>query len=489
MSFEPVLATTSGGELCGRSSDGVREFLGVPYAAAPVGALRWAPPAPPPAWGGTLEATEAAPPAPQPDRPLGHRSHGELPPSSEDCLRLNIYAPKAREGAALPVFVWLHGGGWVLGSPSAPIFDGASLARALDAVVVMVTYRLGSLGWLHNSALAAAPGEPAGNWGLLDQIAALRWTRANAAAFGGDPDRIVLAGESAGAASVIHLLGAPSAAGLVQRAIAMSPPLGESTISVELAQRWSEALAATLGARLGDESLREIDAADVIAAHERLITEEPFRGTRGGSLPTLDGGEIPADPVAVPGVQPQIDVLVGTNADEATFFYRQPDRVVEPDDDTLAAMVARLPGVGCAAESAIRARRAAGSLENNEILVAIATDAVFAGPVERWAAARSLAGGRVHRYRLEHRSPQPGLGAVHTIGVPLLFATHRSSIPGAWVAGDDERADQVSDAVRAAWRGFVHDGDPGWAPIAVGDGEDELGVFGGAGDGLRVTTA
>jgi carboxylesterase type B len=152
-------------------------------------------------------------------------------------------------------------------------------------------------------------------------------------------------------------------------------------------------------------------------------------------------------------------------------------------------MVARLPGVGGAEGATIRASRAAGAVDNNEILVALATDAVFAGPVERWAAARARAGGRVHRYRLEHRSPQPGLGAIHTIGVPLLFGTHRSSIPGAWVAGDDEHADHVSDAVRAAWRGFVHDGDPGWAPIARGDGEDELGVFGGAGDGLRVTTA
>jgi para-nitrobenzyl esterase len=484
-----AVAITTGGELRGRSSGGVLEFLGIAYAAAPVGELRWAAPASPPSWGGTLAADTAAPPAPQPDRPLGHRSHGELPASSEDCLRLNVYAPERRGAAAAPVFVWLHGGGWVLGSPSAPIFDGASLARALDAVVVMVTYRLGSLGWLCNRSLAPAPGEPFGNWGLLDQIAALRWTRANAAAFGGDPQRIVLAGESAGAASVLHLLGAPGAAGLVQRAIAMSPPLGESTISIGLAERWSEALAAALAGGMDLERLRSLEAADVISAHERLITEEPFRGTRGGALPTVEGIEIPADPNELPGVQPQVDVLIGTNADEATFFYRQPGRVLEPAEDALAAIVAGLPGVGGAsgAEAAIAAARTAGASDNNAVLVAIATEAVFSAPVSRWADARAVAGARVHRYLLKHRSPQPGLGAVHTIGVPLLFGTHRSSVPGAWVAGADERSDRVSQALRAAWRGFVHDGDPGWPPLAAADGgEGGLGVFGGGERGLQV---
>jgi para-nitrobenzyl esterase len=477
------LAAVSGGELRGVSVDGgVRAFLGVPYASAPLGRRRWAAPAPAPAWSGVLEAVDPAPPAPQPDRPIGHRSHGELGEASEDCLRLNLFAPPAREGAQLPVFVWLHGGGWVLGSPSAPVFDGASLALALDAVVVMVCYRLGSLGWLYDPALAQEEGGPCGNWGMLDQLAALRWAHANAAAFGGDPHRVVLAGESAGAASVIHALGAEGSAGLVRRAIAMSPPLGESTISPELALAWSEALAQALGGEGATlEPMRAAAASEVVAAHERLLGEGAFAGTRGGAMPVRDGVTIAGDPLQTPAAAPQVDVLVGTNADEATFFYRQPGRVLAPDDDALAALVARLPGIADA-DAAIAAARAGGERDNNEALVRIASEAIFTGPVTRWASERARAGARVHRYRLEHRSPQPGLGAVHTIGVPLLFGTHRSSVPGTWVAGDDARADRASAALQAAWRGFVHDGDPGWAPVDEG----ELGVLGGGAEGLRV---
>jgi para-nitrobenzyl esterase len=252
---------TALGALRGVADGGVCSFLGVAYALAPVAALRWAAPRPLDPWDGTLDALRPAPPAPQPERPLGVRSHGELPPGDEDCLRLNVWSPALDDAAARPVLVWLHGGGWVLGSPSASLFDGASLARALDAVIVTVGYRLGSLGWLHHASLAAQPGGACGNWGLLDQLAALRWVSENAEAFGGDPGRIVLAGESAGAASVVQLLGAPGAEGLAQRAIAMSPPLGESTIGADLAERWSAALALELtGEEMDPARMRAIAA-------------------------------------------------------------------------------------------------------------------------------------------------------------------------------------------------------------------------------------
>ena len=481
-----ALAETAAGVLRGSADadGGIDSFLGAAFAKPPIGALRWAPPQPLEPWRGERDALLPAPPAPQPERPIGTRSHGELPPADEDCLRVNVWAPSGRSG--LPVLVWLHGGGFALGSPSAVIFDGASLARALDAVVVTVGYRLGSLGWLAHEALAAAPGAAHANWGLQDQLAALRWTHENAAAFGGDPSRIVLAGESAGAASTIHLLADPAARGLLARAIAMSPPLGEGTLSAAFARAWSEALGDELLGSFEPERLRALPVGAVVDAHERLLAEGPFHGGRGGAMPVLDGVTIAADPLEAPPAATAIDVLVGTNADEATFFYRQPGRVVTPDDEALAAIVTRLAhGASDAAAAMIEERRRADpAADNNEILVRIATEAIFEDPVGRWAAARAGAGGRVHRYRIEHRSPQPGLGAVHTIGVPLLFGTHRTSVPGEWVAGADAAADAASQAIRAAWRGFVHDGDPGWAPQTAAGGE--LGVLGGSGGGLRV---
>ncbi|HEX4033026.1 MAG TPA: carboxylesterase family protein [Solirubrobacteraceae bacterium] len=472
---EPVAQTTSG-TLRGSGDGEIASFLGVPFAEPPLGELRWRAPAPIEARSGVIDAVVPAPPAPQPERPIGHRSHGDLPPGEEDCLRMNIWTPSERGDGGLPVFVWLHGGGFVLGSPSVSLFDGASLARALGAVVAIPGYRLGSLGWLHHPALGA----PSGNWGLLDQLAALQWLHANAAALGGDPQRIVLAGESAGALSVVHLLGMAATDGRVQRVLAMSPPLGESTIAPELATRWAEELARTLtGGAFDPQALRSRSAQEIVEAHERLIAEGPFGGTRGGALPVADRATIAHAPLEAAGIQPQVDVLVGTNADEATFFHRQPGRVTVVDDAGLEAIVARQPGIEDAA-AAIAARRAElPGADNTEILVRIATDAIFAGPIERWTDARRAGGGSVHSYRIEHRSPQPGLGAVHTIGVPLLFGSHHSSLPGAWVAGEEAAADAVSAALRTATREFVHTGSPGW-------GTGEVGVFGGADGSLRV---
>jgi para-nitrobenzyl esterase len=201
-------------------------------------------------------------------------------------------------------------------------------------------------------------------------------------------------------------------------------------------------------------------------------------------MPVVHPATIPREPLAAPAVQPQVDVLIGTNADEATFFYRQPGRVVTPDDDALMTLVGRLPGVFEAPATIARYRERLTDADNTEILVRIATDSSFAAPVARWASQRADAGARVHRYRLDHRSPQPGLGAMHTIGVPLLFGSHASSAPGAWTAGQGPQVDRVSHALRAAWRAFVHDGDPGWPPLRPG-GDAMLGVLGGGDGGLR----
>jgi para-nitrobenzyl esterase len=259
----------------------VEAFLGIPYGAPATGAGRWAPPRPVSPWTGVRPAADPGPACPQPARPFSEWAHGPLPATDEDSLTVNVWRP-AGEGPARPVLVFVHGGGWAIGWGSNALLDGRHLALALDAVVVTLNYRLGSLGWLYHPDLATSSGAPAGNWGLLDQKAALRWVADNIAAFGGDPARVTLAGESAGAGNVLHLLTDPEAAPLFARALTLSPPLHELVVDRALGERWTEALLAHLD--LGDDVasgvavLRELPAATIVATQEKLLAGEAFSG-------------------------------------------------------------------------------------------------------------------------------------------------------------------------------------------------------------------
>lgn len=215
-----MIVETSPGRLAGRASGGALEFLGVPYAVAD----RFAPPGAAPRWVEVRDATRPGPASPHPAREVCAFTHGELPGTDErDSLVLNVFTP-ALDGER-PVLVWIHEGGFAIGHGGASLYHGAALAGAADAVVVTLNYRLGSLGWLAHPDLATSPGRPAANWGLLDQIATLEWVRDNVTAFGGDPARVTLAGQSAGALCALDLLVSPGAGGLFSRAILQSPPL------------------------------------------------------------------------------------------------------------------------------------------------------------------------------------------------------------------------------------------------------------------------
>jgi para-nitrobenzyl esterase len=474
MSDTLVVATTAG-RVRGHADGATTAFLGIPYAAPPVGPLRFAAPAPAQRWTAIRDADAFGPAAPQPDRPIGRWFHGPTPATAEDCLSLNVWTPPGVADDKRPVLVWLHGGGWALGFSGSPLFAGARLAAAADAVVVTINYRLGSLGWLNHPQLAATPGGAAANWGLQDHVAALGWVRDNIAGFGGDPGAVTVWGQSAGAGSVLHLLVSPLADGLFARAIAQSPPLGELVVPASRGHAWAQALSGRLGATaepIDLEALRGAPAGAVVDAHEALLATPEFRGTRGGAMPVIDAATLPVDPRRAPAARPEVPVLIGTAADEATFLFRAAGRVVEPDDDGLRAMVAHLPDVegDSAADTLIAAQREAGQDDNNAILCRVATQQLFAGPVAEWASARTDAAATVYRYRVEHRSPDERLGAVHAIDVPLVFGTHDHEI-GAAVAGDDAQAARVSGEMTAAWRSFVHGGAP-WDA-------DELTVFGG----------
>jgi para-nitrobenzyl esterase len=489
--------SVAGGELSGRRfpEPDTEGFLGIPYAAAPTGAQRWAPPTSARAWTGVRAADMPAPPCPQPARDFSAWAHGPLPATAEDSLQLNLWRPAEPAGpSGRPILVFLHGGGWALGWGSNPLLEGRHLARALDAIVITLNYRLGSLGWLWHPALAAAPGEPQGNWGLLDQLAALRWVAEHATALGGDPARVTLAGESAGAGSVLHLVGHPGSAGLFQRAIAQSPPLHELVVDADRGVGWTVALCEHLG--LGTDvaaalpRLRELRADGIVAAQEALLAG-PFRGTRGGAMPIMDSASLPFDPARAPGAGASVPLLIGTNANEGTFFFRGGGRRLDPAEPELEAMVARLAHADDPAQlvAATREHLVAQDLPAtaNDVICAVVTETWFAGPGRRYAQARAASGGEVHRYRIDHPSAEADLGATHSISVPLLFGSWHEGGVAARLAGSDPATAAVTAAIDADWARFVHGEPLAWDPVAPeADGPAEVAVYGGTAESREI---
>lgn len=446
----PTVTTSAGVVRGARADSGVRSFRGIPYAASTAGRHRFAPPRPAQPWTGERDATTPGPVCPQPPRPFSEWAHGPLPESSDDCLSLNVWAPAA--GGSHPVFVFIHGGGWALGWGSNPLLDGTHLAQAIDAVIVTFNYRLGALGWLYHPDLATDDTAAIGNWGLLDQLAALRWVAENIAAFGGDPARVTLAGESAGAGSALHLLAHPDATGLFARVVAQSPPLHELVIDAGRGVMWTDALTARLGSI---EQLRTVPADRIVTTSEELLSDPAFRGTRGGAMPIVDPASLPVDPARAPQARLEVPVLIGTNHDEGTFFFRAGGRRLDPDDERLTGMVAHLAHTE-QPQTLIDAARAAGARDNNDVLCAVITEAWFAGPVKRWSEARAQAGGRVWPYRIDQPSAEDDLGATHSLSVPLLFASWKDGGVPLRLAGDGPDTVHTSEAMARDWRAFVH---------------------------------
>ncbi|MEU9143399.1 carboxylesterase family protein [Streptomyces sp. NPDC048349] len=309
---QPPVVAVAQGALRGQDRDGAQEFLGVPYAAAPVGAARLRAPQPPPRWTGVREAAQQAPACLQ-FSPFGLRDPEAV---SEDCLYLDVYRPRtARPGARLPVIVWMHGGAYSQGTGTQ--FGGRTMAELTQTVVVSINYRLGQLGYLDLPELNG-PGEVrSGSFGLMDQIAALRWTRENIGAFGGDPDGVTVSGQSAGSGSVCGLLAAPSAAGLFHRAVLQSGPCTLlRTPDSGRAQALAREFAAQAGCG-GDPAgvaacLRGAPGAALVAAARSLPTPGPASGD----------GLLPADPERAvrSGTWNRVPVLIGSTRAEARFF-------------------------------------------------------------------------------------------------------------------------------------------------------------------------
>ena len=443
-----VTVRTAQGLVVGSARAGVQTFLAMPYAAPPVGPLRWRPPAPAPAWLTPRDATRRGPACPQPQE-------GFVRVTSEDCLTLNLWRPEGPQKAKLPVVVWIHGGAFYQGSGGDEFNDGARLAAGAGVVVVTVNYRLGALGFMAHRDLAREQGRPASpSFGLLDQRAALQWVQRNVAAFGGDPARVTLAGQSAGAWSTCAHLASPGSRGLFSRAIMESGACSDALyFEPRKAEKQGDALAAAVGCTgataLGCLRAKSADVLVAALSMKRGLILRP--GVWWG--PVIDGVELTQMPFAAlsAGDHARVPLIVGWNQDEGIVHTVSFDTVSAAE---VAEFVTDSFGARAVAPVTARYRRAS----SKQALTDIVTDGVFACGARR--VARTLAGQNVpvFHYKWTHALDNPRahkLGATHSVELFLLWDNVGNGIG----LSDRERA--LSGAVMQAWGRFAATGDPG----------------------------
>ena len=466
--------TTRSGAVRGTNAGGVRVFRGIPFAAPPVGDLRFAAPAPPTPWTGVRDATRPGPACPQPVTPEGQPGAefaqmfgtGGLP-MNEDCLYLNVFAPEsATPSAPRPVMVFIHGGAFRIGTGSLPVYDGTVMARRGDVVVVTINYRLGVLGFLNLPEVGPA------NVGLLDQITALEWVRDNIDAFGGDPANVTIFGESAGAKSVECLVASPRARGLFHRAIAEStydPPMDHEP-AIETAKRFTTALDAT-----DAQTLRRVPFEELIAEMNNqsmaaMTSGGGFASALGGWTPVVDGAVLPHHPVDAfrNGIAAPVPMIIGTTRDEAGLFTAMMPMLASIDAAALPTMLGFVLGDTAGTDALIAAYKASrgDAVAPSEIFVAAMTDQMFRQHSLRLAEAKAASGDAVWMYLFDWRSParDGALGACHGLELPFVFGTLNSPL-GA-LAGNGAAADALTHAVQDAWVAFATAGDPSTAGLA-----------------------
>lgn len=451
---DPSVVGAPAGDMRGAVADGVHVFRGIPYARPPVGDLRWRPPSPAPSWPGVREATEFGAACPQPASPFA--DHAAV---SEDCLFLNVWAPDQARKA--PVLVWIHGGSLVSGASSEAIYDGAGFARR-GVVLVSINYRLGALGWLAHPALSAeSPDNISGNYGLMDQIEALRWVRRNISAFGGDPDNVTIAGESAGALSVLYLMAAPEARGLFHRAIAQSaymitqPALRDGSWA-----DWPDA--ETLGVSLAG-ALGAADPAALRAMSAEAIIEGTAR-TAWFPLGNVDGRLLPRQLVETfnRGEQAPVPVLAGYNEGE----IRSLRFLLPPEPATAAIYADEIRARYGDLADAFLARYPAETMSAS--MLATTRDAMYGWTSERLAARQTALGAPAFLYYFDHGYPaadEGGFRAFHASEIPFVFGT-TDATPSWWPPVPRTAPERrLSDAMTSYWTTFARNG----APRAAGE--------------------
>lgn len=454
---DPDVASTREGLVSGVTvENGLTRFLGIPFARPPVGALRWRAPQPAAARGTVQAATDFGPGCPQSP---GEAFFGGAPTTqSEDCLSLNVWRPQT--AGPHPVMVWIHGGGLIVGASSqqvdgVPIYDGAAFAR-LGVVFVSINYRLGPLGYLSLRDFAGeAPDQPAaGNYGLLDQIAALTWVRDNIAGFGGDPGRVTIYGESAGGVSTCALLGSPHARGLFHQVIMQSGNCLKTVPDLTAAYAQGDRLAAAVGCGAQEgaarkECLREVPAQMLVASGNGTVGF----GREGESYGlVLDGFALPATPMQqlASGQAAAVPLLIGVNDDEMTTLLSP---TVLPA--TVVAYEAQVRSQFSLIGNAVLARYPASAYASPaRAYQDIYDDLAFSCANRRAAADHANAGRPVWHYVLTEILPEPQLALLesfHGLDIPLLFGPRTQ-------AQTLERV--LGERMRAAWVAFARTGDP-----------------------------
>jgi para-nitrobenzyl esterase len=455
---EPVVRTAAG-QVRGRVENGVAVFRGIPFAQPPVGALRFAAPEPARPWDGVREAAMFGPPPPQ--SAFGFTPAAPAAPGADpgDWLTVNVFSPDPG-GAALPVMVWIYGGGYRFGASSS--YDGATLARQ-GVVVVTFNHRVGVEGY------AYLPGVPA-NRGLLDQVAALRWVQENIAAFGGDPDQVTVFGESSGAGAIASLMVMPTAAGLFRRAIAQSPP--GTFFSPALAADVTAAIAAEAGLPPATEAFAAADPALLTAASDTLDPADhldrwgPAARTGVPFSPVVDGEVLPAAPwqALAAGAGRGVDLLTGHTRDEYRLFTLVSGQRGKITDEAASDALRGLAG----GQGEAAYRQAYPDADADTLFELVHSDWLFRMPALHLAQAHAAAGGRTFLYQVSYPACEGDLGACHGIDVPLVFDVYSGL--GQLLFGPEPPASAVAlgELMRSQWAAFAASGDPGWPQYTPG---------------------
>ncbi len=445
-----VVRTTSG-DVSGARDEGSHVFLGIPYAAPPFGEHRFAAPAPVEHWDGVRECVRFGPTAPQRD-PVT-TIIPEPVERGADCLNLNITTPELGD-AQLPVFVWIHGGGFVSGCNRSPWYRGTRFARD-GVVLVSIGYRLGVEGFLD---LADAPP----NRGVLDWIAALRWVQENIAAFGGDPATVTIGGQSAGAAACLVLATNPRAEGLFSRVVAMSGT-SDTRMPRERLTELGEKMAAQLGVRPTRDDLANFTADQLIDAHG-AVGSNPFSADAIGTAfdprtaalkPFVDGDVVPEHPfrVIADGRTADIDLLGGATANEINGMIH-----LNVDEESAQQ---GLSAMGLVGDKLDRYMTHTGAENPVGALAQAATDRAFRGNLAQLLADRAATGGRTFGYEYKRPSALPGVGAAHCLDIPFAFDNLDAERVSDGLIGADP-PQGLADLMHTHWVRFVQTGDAGW---------------------------
>jgi para-nitrobenzyl esterase len=473
------IVTISEGAIRGMIVPGGYCFLGLPFAAPPTGNLRWRPPGPPAGWQGVRDATRFGPSSPQPQNPA------LTGPTSEDCLYLNVYTPTPGGGGegGLPVIVWIHGGRFTLGAGRD--YDGTKLA-ADGTVVVTINHRLGALGFLAHPALASRPGGPSGNYGLMDQQAALRWVQSNIRRFGGDPDNVTIAGQSSGGMSVLAHLVSRGSRGLFHRAIVQSGSFALTQQSLAAAEADGEAFAAKAGCPdQTAESLRHLPVAD-------LVSNFP-----GAAIPGVVDGAVLEESLGTAlaaGRFTRVPIINGINHDEERVFVTAAEAVADgafvpvPEPVTAESyqrVITAVLGVPATRAAVIAAEYPLGAYPSPPVAFStLVSDANFACPalqIDRWTSKW------VPTFAYEFDDDNAPLRYPPPLTGPPV-ATHKSEFPYLFDLPDAPLQEPLSPdqqalaaSMRAAWASFATSGNPAsaavpWPAFGSSDGAQVLSL-------------